>query len=285
MNSKTRGNVFLQSKAIVLAVLVTAMGYGIPARAVESTQPKFPDLAQRKGEALKELIKDRLVADRLHWTVPVSRYNCMNDIFEYMPPVELASDGSIQTNAMGSRAEGFRSGFFALTPAGDVDVVLQCENGKPTQRVFQYFTTRAITVAAPSALMSWLRMQAIPGDNVVRTGGGSGGNNFDYPAITKTTLNTDGRERQTAQSTAPAQPRPAASEQHYIVTGGVICGNPYDFFKVNAIERTGNHYASLPVGCETVGADVPVNFIRSSNNFLLVGNSGGTGWIRPRDFR
>lgn len=275
----------LQRPVILVCALMAALGYGAAALAADSSLPRFPDLAQHKGDALKELIKDRLIGGRLYEAVPVGRINCMNDIFEYMPPIELADDGGIQTNAMGSRAESFRSGFFSLTPAGDVDVVLQCENGKPTQRIFQYFTTRPVTVPAPVALMAWLRMQAIPGDRVVRTGGGTAGSQFDYPAIERTALNTDGRDRQATQSSAPAQPRPTPSEQHYVVAGGVICSNPYDFYKVTAIERTRNPYARLPMGCETVGENLPVNFIRSSNGFLLIGNSGGTAWVRQGDYR
>lgn len=280
-------NVFCRApKTLLLSILLslTACDKHSSAATVEAVQSrpiKFPDLQRLKGKATSGLIKDAAIGARIVDIVPVVSYNCMEDIFRYMRDLELTADGTLLSDASGSHAENFRTGFFSLTPVGDMDIVLQCENGKSTGRFFQYFTTRNSTLPAPDALMTWLRTQAIPGDELRRMDV-SGVNDFTYAAIERTALTYVVKP----QETQPKQAlKSAPVEQHYVVAGGVICTNPNDFFRVNAVERSGNPYAQLPATCETVGANLPVNFIRSVNNLFLVGNEGGTAYVRIQDYR
>lgn len=242
---------------------------------------KFPDLSRLKGKAASGLSHDAAIGERIRDIVPVVSYSCMDDIFKYMRDLDITADGTLSSDADGSHVYGFRTGFFTLTPTGEMDIVLQCENGKTDHRFFQYFTTRAPTIPAPTPLMAWLRMQAMPGDELRRMDD-SGVNDFEYAAIERTALTYVVKPVETQRAQAPKAP---PVEEHYVVAGGVICTNTYDFYRVNAVERSGNPYAQLPVGCETLGANLRVNFIHSVNGYLQVGNEGGTAWVRPQDFR
>jgi hypothetical protein len=92
------------------------------------------------------------------------------------------------------------------------------------------------------------------------------------------------RENEYQAKQARAQ-QPQVQESHYVVAGGVICTNPNDFYRVNAVERSGNPYARLPATCETLGANLPVSFSHYVNGYLQVGNEGGTAYVRVQDFR
>lgn len=81
-------------------------------------------------------------------------------------------------------------------------------------------------------------------------------------------------------------PRPSGN---YVAAGAVICTDQRAFARVIAIERSNNPYIPLPDNCEHVGANVPVNVLRTSSflgeSLTLVGNSGGTVWVQSHNVR
>ncbi len=73
-----------------------------------------------------------------------------------------------------------------------------------------------------------------------------------------------------------------------VSAGSVICLSVRSFHKVNAIEMTGNAYASLPSDCDHLGTDAAVKLLRTINDpvvggVYMVGNAGGTVYVRVRD--
>lgn len=76
----------------------------------------------------------------------------------------------------------------------------------------------------------------------------------------------------------------------YLPAGSVICLSVRSFYKVNAIERTGNQLASLPDDCDHIGTDSRVNVLKTTSDPVvgmlhLVGNAGGTVYVRMSDLR
>jgi|GEM_PF-1982145 len=67
-----------------------------------------------------------------------------------------------------------------------------------------------------------------------------------------------------------------------------MCVNAKSFYKVNAIEMTGNNYVSLPSDCEYAGSDIAVNVLRQFSDptvgaIVVVGNAGGSAFVRMKD--
>lgn len=131
----------------------------------------FSDITSFKNKAPEELKKDDAIGKVLRNIVPQAQFQCLDEAFNYMPDLSLASDGSIQSSLSGSHADNWMEAFISVFPGGEVNVVLQCEPGKDSGKEYLFFTNNSIDAPTPKPILDWF--YSLPsGNSIVRKSDG-----------------------------------------------------------------------------------------------------------------
>jgi hypothetical protein len=274
--------IFMRARVSVLAIIFLMLVTGCDKATSLLTAEKYKNLQRFVGKGPNELLADFQIGPAITGLVPSELNSCMDDVFNYAQDIERLASGAIRASANGSHADSQRVGYISVEPSGRIDVILWCDFNR---EYYFWYSTAPIEKNASPDLIAWARLVGSNNSPTLRRFGEDHIRNFNYASIQKGDLAsvlTDEDKKELAKEAAAQAQR---AQGNYIRAGGVICSNPYSFFRVNAVERSGNPYAQFPSDCETVGADLPVNFIRSVNGLFMVGNAGGTAYVRQQDYR
>ncbi len=245
---------------------------------------QFSDLQRFVGRGPNDLVVDPEVGPAISQIVSPTLSTCMDDVFNYASDIELLQDGSIRSSALGSRADSDRAGYVSVHPSGRIDVILWCDHNR---NYYFWYSSAPLAENASLDLITWARVMMGRGPTLRRFGE-THIKNFGTNDIQKGELFyvlTDEDRRQVANKSADKSSRNSGD---FIRAGAVVCVDLKSFYKVNAIEISGNQYVPLPGDCENVGVDIPVNILRRFSdpvvgNVALVGNAGGSILVRMKD--
>ncbi len=145
----------------------------------------FPDIANFEKKAPNDLVADLTIGKVIRSIVPQAQLKCMDEIFNYMPDLQLSKDGSVTAELNGSHADNFMVGYVNASPTGEINIVLQCL--PPDDKPHRYFTNRDIAGEAPAPVLNWYYMVAGQQD-VVRVSDGKETRDIPYAQFLKETL-------------------------------------------------------------------------------------------------
>lgn len=271
-----------------VCIFLIACG-GKPSADVEKTTAPPPkdsarDLSAFVGKAPNELFKDANIARAINETVPSEMQPCLHDLLNKSPALDRLADGTLHSEAAGTRDVENRLGYISITPRNVLDVVLWCESDP---RSFHWYSSAPVENDAPRDMVRWLQMLITSISDPTLWKHGEGYRRmFTYDLVVAGQLASPGlAQKKKKAAERNAQRAPGAV---YAVRGSVLCANAKSFNKVAAIERSGNHYATMPDDCETLGEDLQLNLISRFNDafigeLALVGNSNGTAYVRTKD--
>lgn len=211
----------------------------------------FAELSRFKGMPPADLLKDPEIGKVIRSVVPQSQFKCLGEAMEWMPDLDLASDGSIGVTQTGSHAEGFRQSFLSITPKGSFDLVLLCQHlgvGIPKGK-YQYFTTSSdLTAPMPKSVQEWLYQVGDSSDILIIS---NGKEVREVPFDTFVAELSAGAAAPFEQQAAAPSPRLPSTDAKAVQgentqslpagtvvqtkVGGVMCG---DFYSMNAFIET-----------------------------------------------
>lgn len=269
---------------VVFLVLVT----GCDKAASIVTSDKYKNLQRFVGKGPNALLADPQIGHVIAGLVPEPLNTCMDDVFNYAPDIERLDNGTIRTSANGSRVDSQRVGYVSVEPSGRIDVILWCDHNRD---YYFWYSTAPLEKNASPDLIAWARLVGSGNGPPLRRFGTRYVQNFGYESIQKGQLASATSEKEDEEKARKA-PKVAAQSQHaqgtFVRAGAVMCVNVKSFYKVNAIEMTGNNYVSLPGDCDYVGSAIAVNVLRQFSDpvvggIAVVGNAGGSAFVRIKD--
>lgn len=133
----------------------------------------FTNLERFSGMPPADLLKDEQIGKLIRSLVPQSDFKCLDEAMEWMPDLELASDGSLGVRQTGSHADQFRETYLSITPKGSFDLVLLCQIDAPgiPKGKYQHFTNSADLKSPSKPVQEWLYSLGRAGDIVAVSDG------------------------------------------------------------------------------------------------------------------
>ncbi len=202
---------------ILIAILAIAAVQGCyeqsspnPAKEVAAAPlVPFSNIATFDNKAPNDLVADLTIGKVIRSIVPQAQLKCMDEIFNYMPDLQLSKDGSVSAQSMGSHADNWMIGYVNASPTGEVDIVLQCDPQADNKPPYLYFTTRNIAGNAPVSVLNWYYIVAREED-VVRVSDGKETRDIPYAQFLKETLAGAASSKDSPNpSSVPTQPEAA----------------------------------------------------------------------------
>lgn len=147
------------------------VGGGQPTPVAEKTseQPKFPNVKSFGGHPPWDLVKDEVIGKVIRSLVPPSQFKCMDDLFNYLPDLELMPDGSVEASTTGASFERMTKAFISASPDGVVHIGLECIGERSSDRM-QYFTNSK-NVTPPKSVLGWMYGGSTAEYKIVRSDG------------------------------------------------------------------------------------------------------------------
>lgn len=134
-----------------------------PAKAAQL--PQLTGLAAFNGKPPNDLVHDAAVGKVIRSIVPQAKFQCMDDLFNYMPDLEAKNDGAVQGLLNGTGSHNFREAFVSASPNGKVSIVLNCSS-EPLNKVFEFYSNAGSNEPTPKEIQDWLYMVGGEGDIV-----------------------------------------------------------------------------------------------------------------------
>lgn len=271
------------------------------------TLTPLPDVVKFDKRAPNDLVSDEKIGRVIRSLVPQGDFKCMDEIFNLLSDLELKPDGYVIAIANGSHADNFAEGLVTVSKAGAVHIVLNCDGDTGPIKKYRYYTNEGIKSTPPGPVKNWLYTVASPSavsDTIIVKSDG------------KTSVDTPWNDlfakeelaRAQKQQSAPvqsggvpsegspskkAQPEvaaPATNRGRTLPAGTVVCSEVRSFYKVNAIERTGNNYVPLPDTCLHIADTIPVTAVRNFGDpivgdVVLIAIPGAQAYVREKDLR
>lgn len=255
---------------------------------------QFKGLANFNGKPAWDLVKDDVIGKRIKEIVPQSQFKCMDDIFNYMPDLELQSDGSVQASLNGAHVDQFMEAFISASPNGSINVVLNCDPQSIPKGKYQFFTNQEPQADPAKEVLEWIYVVGSDDDKVLRSDGEKmveipfgkfvqAVTPESKPVVTVATPPVSAR----AMPNTEARPSPklARPVQLYVNAGATICGDMYGMNKARAIAKTGNPYAKLPESCVIMTQSAPTRILRESTQIpgVVIIDAGKTAAMVDRN--
>lgn len=200
-------------------------GQPTPVAEKTSEQPKFPNVKSFGGHPPWDLVKDEVIGKVIRSLVPPSQFKCMDDLFNYLPDLELIPDGSVEASTTGEHAAQFTRSFISVSPDGVIHLGLECDFNEHIAHKFQYFTNSK-SATPPQSVLGWLYEASTARDKIVRSDGKNAVEQSRNEFLSKympenAPVETNPPASATPQVAAPApqpapQPEPAPQPQRQV---------------------------------------------------------------------
>jgi len=245
------------------------------------------------GKGPAALLKDPEFGPVLERITPSEIKGCRDEYFNYAIDLTKQPDGTLSSKETGCGDSCMRTdknliGYVGVTKDGRVDIVLDCRGGNWGYADFLWFSSAPIETNGTPDLIEWAKLVVIKGEPAMVRQGEGFQRRFIPDIVEKGDLSSPNivqlKEQKAARDAVRAK-KPGVS---FAKAGAWVCVNAKSFYKVRALEATGNMYAQMPQDCGRLG-DIAEVYIQSTfhdpvvGDMTLISNDGGAVYIRRRD--
>lgn len=128
------------SLSLVLLIIFT----NLSACSKKTELTHFTNISTYDKKAPGDLLNDPVIGSEFKKLVPAEQRVCLDDLFNYMPDLEIKQDGSLEAIMYGSGSENHIVAYLDLTPQGNLDLVMTCAEGSLSAKPYIYFTNREL---------------------------------------------------------------------------------------------------------------------------------------------